>query len=100
MKSSTDVQFVAAAFKIRRWLRLISCQNGGLPNGSPKLSMTSVLAEAFRAVGRLFDMKAIWSEMAENLSVAPIRNYGHLPQEEQPEVVNKLLLDFLRGWNG
>jgi haloacetate dehalogenase len=33
--------------------------------------MTSVLAEAFRAVGRLFDMKAIWSEMAENLSVAP-----------------------------
>jgi pimeloyl-ACP methyl ester carboxylesterase len=45
-------------------------------------------------------MKAIWSEMAENLSVAPIRNCGHLPQEEQPEVVNKLLLDFLRGWNG
>ncbi len=45
-------------------------------------------------------MKAIWSEMAENLCVAPIRNCGHLPQEEQPEVVNKLLLDFLRGWNG
>src|SRR6476620_6642369 len=46
MKSSTDVQFIAAAFKISRWLRLISCQKGGLPHGSPKLSMTSVLAEA------------------------------------------------------
>jgi hypothetical protein len=29
-----------------RWPRLISYQKGGLPNGSPKLSMTSVLAEA------------------------------------------------------
>jgi haloacetate dehalogenase len=52
------------------------------------------------AVGRLFDMKAIWSEMAETLSVAPIKNCGHLPQEEQPEVVNRLLLDFFEGWNG
>ena len=60
----------------------------------------SLWGEDFAAVGRLFDMKAIWSEMAENLSAAPIRNCGHLPQEEQPEVVNKLLLDFLRGWNG
>ena len=60
----------------------------------------SLWGEDFGAVGRLFDMKAIWSEMAENLSVAPIRNCGHLPQEEQPAVVNKLLLDFLRGWNG
>jgi haloacetate dehalogenase len=60
----------------------------------------SIWGEDFGAVGRLFDMKAIWSEMAENLSAAPIRNCGHLPQEEQPEVVNKLLLDFLSGWNG
>jgi haloacetate dehalogenase len=51
----------------------------------------------FGAVGRLFDMKAIWSEMAENLSVAPIERCGHLPQEEQPEAVNGLLLDFLDG---
>jgi haloacetate dehalogenase len=54
----------------------------------------------FSAVGRLFDMKAIWSEMAENLSVAPIARCGHLPQEEQPEAVNRLLLDFLDGWTG
>jgi haloacetate dehalogenase len=60
----------------------------------------SLWGEDFEAVGRLFDMKAIWSEMAENLSVAAIKNCGHLPQEEQPEVVNKLLLDFLTGWNG
>jgi pimeloyl-ACP methyl ester carboxylesterase len=60
----------------------------------------SLWGEDFGAVGRLFDMKAIWSEMAENLSVAPIRNCGHLPQEEQPAVVNTLLLDFLRDWNG
>ena len=54
----------------------------------------------FGAVGRLFDMKAIWSEMAENLSVAPIERCGHLPQEEQPEAVNRLLLGFLDGWAG
>ena len=60
----------------------------------------SLWGEDFGAVGRLFDMKAIWSEMAENLSVAPIRNCGHLPQEEQPAVVSKLLLDFLKGWDG
>lgn len=54
----------------------------------------------FGAVGRLFDMKAIWSEMADDLRVAPIENCGHLPQEEQPDEVNRLLLDFLDGWNG
>jgi pimeloyl-ACP methyl ester carboxylesterase len=54
----------------------------------------------FGAVGRLFDMEAIWSEMAENLSVAPIERCGHLPQEAQPEAVNRLLLDFLDGWAG
>jgi haloacetate dehalogenase len=32
--------------------------------------------------------------MAENLSVAPIERCGHLAQEEQPEAVNRLLLDF------
>jgi haloacetate dehalogenase len=48
---------------------------------------------------RSFDMKAIWSEMAEILSAVPVANCGHLPHEEQPEVVNKLLLEFLEGWN-
>jgi hypothetical protein len=41
-----DVQCIAAAFKISRWPCLISCRKDGLPNGFPKLSMTSVLAEA------------------------------------------------------
>ena len=41
-----NVQCIAAGFKISRWPRLISYQKGGLPNGSPKLSVTSVLAEA------------------------------------------------------
>jgi pimeloyl-ACP methyl ester carboxylesterase len=36
--------------------------------------------------------------MASNLSVAPIPRAGHLPQEEQPELVNAALFDFLRGW--
>lgn len=54
----------------------------------------------FSAVGRLFDMKLIWSEMAANLTAIPIERCGHLPQEEQPETVNRLLLDFLKGWNG
>jgi hypothetical protein len=39
MKSCMNVQCIAAAFKISRWPRLISYQKGGLPNGSPKLSM-------------------------------------------------------------
>jgi pimeloyl-ACP methyl ester carboxylesterase len=43
-------------------------------------------------------MQAVWSEMAENLQVAPIQRCGHLPHEEQPETVTKLLLDFLDGW--
>ncbi|WP_347341621.1 alpha/beta fold hydrolase [Bradyrhizobium uaiense] len=65
-----------------------------------KCPVLSLWGEDFGAVGGLFDMKAVWSEMAENLTVAPIERCGHLPQEEQPEVVNKLLLDFLKGWNG
>jgi pimeloyl-ACP methyl ester carboxylesterase len=54
--------------------------------------------EDFHAVGQMFDMKQVWEEMASNLSVAPIPRAGHLPQEEQPELVNAALLDFLRGW--
>jgi pimeloyl-ACP methyl ester carboxylesterase len=48
----------------------------------------------------MFDMRAVWAEMAENLKTAEIQQCGHLPQEEQPEIVNKLLVDFLDGWSG
>ena len=67
-----------------------------------RLRSRAVSSEIASMAGSLTNVRSrsIWSEMAENLSVAPIRNCGHLPQEEQPEVVNKLLLDFLRGWNG
>jgi len=54
----------------------------------------------FYAVGKLFDMLKIWSEMASNLIIHAISNCGHLPQEEQPDVANKLLLNFLNGWHG
>ena len=54
----------------------------------------------FEAVGKMFDMAAIWSEMAENLRAEAIDQCGHLPQEEQPGRVNGLLLEFLEGWNG
>lgn len=54
----------------------------------------------FHAVGKMFDMAAIWSEMASDLRAVPIPECGHLPQEEQPERVNAELIDFLAGWAG
>lgn len=56
--------------------------------------------EDFYAVGGMFDMKAVWESMATDLRAEPIARCGHLPQEEQPERVNELLVDFLRGWTG
>jgi haloacetate dehalogenase len=54
----------------------------------------------FEAVGKLFDMPAVWAEMAHNLRTEAIEECGHLPHEEQPDRVNGLLLDFLAGWAG
>jgi len=54
----------------------------------------------FHAVGKLFDMAAIWAEMASDLRTFAVPQAGHLPQEEQPEIVNAQLLDFLQGWKG
>lgn len=54
----------------------------------------------FHAVGKLFDMKSVWSEMADDLQAHAIEQCGHLPQEEQPEKVNKLLMSFLSTWRG
>lgn len=54
----------------------------------------------FGAVGKTFDMAQVWSEMASDLKAVPIERCGHLPHEEQPEIVNRLLLDFLDGWRG
>ncbi|QBR01932.1 alpha/beta fold hydrolase [Paraburkholderia pallida] len=60
----------------------------------------AIWGENFYAVGEMFDMKAVWEGMASNLRAEPIAQCGHLPQEEQPERVNALLLDFLKGWKG
>lgn len=54
----------------------------------------------FGAVGKLFDMEAVWREMADDLRVAAIPQCGHLPHEEQPEIVTNLLSEFLDGWHG
>jgi len=56
--------------------------------------------EDFYAVGKLFDMPKVWAEMADNLRTHAIPRCGHLPQEERPEIVNDLLIDFLKGWGG
>jgi hypothetical protein len=58
------------------------------------------LLQDFYAVGPMFDMPAVWAEMAEKLQTVAIPQCGHLPQEEQPDIVNKSLLDFLNGWVG
>lgn len=60
----------------------------------------AIWGEDFYAVGGMFDMKAVWESMAINLRAEPIARCGHLPQEEQPERVNALLLEFLSGWTG
>jgi pimeloyl-ACP methyl ester carboxylesterase len=54
----------------------------------------------FYAVGKMFDMPKVWAEMAEDLRTCAIPQCGHMPQEEQPEVVNRLLVEFLSGWSG
>jgi haloacetate dehalogenase len=54
----------------------------------------------FEAVGKMFDMAAVWAEMADDLRVEAIEQCGHLPHEEQPERVNGLLLEFLEAWRG
>jgi haloacetate dehalogenase len=54
----------------------------------------------FEAVGKMFDMPAVWAEMAVTVRAEAIDQCGHLPHEEQPARVNGLLLEFLAGWTG
>jgi haloacetate dehalogenase len=54
----------------------------------------------FYAVGKMFDMEDVWKGMATNLTARAIPRAGHLPHEEQPEIVNSLLVDFLKDWKG
>ena len=54
----------------------------------------------FPAVAELFDMPKVWAEMADHLEAHAISHCGHLPHEEQPDEVNRLLLKFLEPWEG
>ena len=56
--------------------------------------------EAFYAVGQMFDMENVWKGMARDVVTHAIPRAGHLPHEERPEIVNRILVDFLEGWKG
>jgi haloacetate dehalogenase len=60
----------------------------------------SLWGSDFYAVGKMFDMPKVWAEMASNLTTHAIPQCGHLPQEERPDVVNRLLVEFLETWKG
>ncbi len=51
--------------------------------------------EQSHVVAGLFDVRAIWQEMASDIHFAPIAYCGHLPPEEQPEAVSQAVLEFL-----
>ncbi len=58
------------------------------------------MGQDLELVGRMFDVEAIWREMAADLRTVSIPQCGHLPHEERPEQVNAALLEFLEGWTG
>jgi haloacetate dehalogenase len=54
----------------------------------------------FEPVGKMFDVEAVWKTMGNLVRAVPLPQCGHLPQEEQPEMVNAELLQFLKDWSG
>jgi haloacetate dehalogenase len=54
----------------------------------------------FELVAGLFDVYEVWKSMAHDVRGTAIPRCGHLPQEEQPDAVNRELLEFLKGWEG
>ena len=51
-------------------------------------------------VAGMFNMEEVWHSMGHDVRCVAIDRCGHLPQEEQPQVVNDELLAFLDGWKG
>ena len=51
-------------------------------------------------VNRIFNLLDVWRGMAKDVRGIGIPQCGHLCQEEQPDVVNKHLMDFLEDWGG
>ncbi|WP_428488038.1 alpha/beta fold hydrolase [Rhodopila sp.] len=56
--------------------------------------------EDFELGGRMWDVVEIWRQMTTDLRTVSIPQCGHLPHEEQPDVVNNALLAFLDSWRG
>jgi haloacetate dehalogenase len=54
----------------------------------------------FEGVGRAYDVAEVWRGMTSDLRPLPIPRCGHLCQEEQPDLVNAALIDFLTDWQG
>jgi pimeloyl-ACP methyl ester carboxylesterase len=51
-------------------------------------------------VNRSFNLLEVWRGMANDVHGVGIPQCGHLCQEEQPDVVNKHLMNFLKDWGG
>ena len=51
-------------------------------------------------VNRSFNLLEVWRGMAKDVHGVGIPQCGHLCQEEQPDVVNKHLMNFLEDWGG
>jgi haloacetate dehalogenase len=65
-----------------------------------KVPTMALWGAEFYAVGKMFDMAEVWRCMATDIQTHAIAQAGHMPQEEQPKIVNAHLLDFLQSWKG
>ncbi|ANB75264.1 alpha/beta fold hydrolase [Paraburkholderia phytofirmans] len=65
-----------------------------------KVPTLALWGAEFYAVGKMFDMAEVWRSMATDIRTYAIAQAGHMPQEEQPKIVNAQLLDFLQSWKG
>ncbi len=54
----------------------------------------------FEPLGKMFDVEAPWKTMGNVVRAVLLPECGHLPQEEQPELVNAELLEYLKDWQG
>lgn len=54
----------------------------------------------FEAVGKAYNVQAVWETVASNVRGVAIPECGHLCHEEKPDVVNNELTSFLETWKG
>lgn len=66
--------------------------DGHVPISCPVLALWGA---DFHLVGQMFDMPTVWRSMGTSVEVLPIPECCHLPQEEQPAIVNAALERFL-----